>query len=300
VGATDITDVRASFSSFGPCLDIFAPGVNITSSWIGANNSTLATISGTSMASPHVAGAAALLLEVNTTATPQQIRDSLVNGSTCGAVASPGVGSPSNLLATSTAPAFVCPPPTISSVTISANPRVGSAVTATVTASGTAPITLSYQWQISATAAGTFTNIGSAITSSYTPVSADQSQFLRVVVGARNGAGPATPVTSAVSAAIQIAPVITAVTISSSGAFAVNSILTANATATGFPVPTFTYQWQSATTLNGAYTNIAGETLKTYTLPVAMRTRFIRVQVRAANPVATTAASNSNGVGPIA
>ena len=398
VGATGSNDARASFSNYGLCVDIFAPGVNITSSVIGSNTAT-ALYSGTSMASPHVAGAAALLLEVNQTATPLQIRDLLVTSSTCGKVTTPGSGSPTNLLVTAPAVSEAAPaatpacltgltvsgspqvgtlltanfssrgtapitytyqwqvastlngtysnialatgstytpvladvgkylrvtagarnaiatsatvtsasvlvptpptPPTISSVTISTNPRVGTAVIATVTTSGTTPITLSYQWQISATAAGTFTNIGSATTSSYTPVVADQGKFLKVVVGASNGAGAATPVTSAVSTAIQLAPVITAVTISSPGAFAVNSILTANATATGLPAPTFTYQWQSATTLNGTYNNIANQTARTYTLPTTMRNQFIRVQVRAVNAVATTAAFNSSGVGPI-
>jgi subtilisin family serine protease len=295
VGATDITDVRASFSSFGTCLDIFAPGVNITSSWIGANNSTLATISGTSMASPHVAGAAALLLEVNKTATPQQIRDSLVNGSTCGAVASPGVGSPNNLLATSTAPAFVCPPPTISSVTISANPRVGSAATATVTTSGTTPITLSYQWQIATTAAGTFTNIGSAITSSYTPVVADQGKFLKVVVGASNGAGAATPVTSSASASIQAAATVPATpgtpTVSSPSARTLSvSVSTTNNG--GSAIQSFSVKVWSATALAGPANNLAG----TATCTTAQLTLTCNISLTRAGFYAVTAIAN-NAVG---
>lgn len=61
VGASDNKDKRASFSNYGPCVDIFAPGRAITSAWIGDPNSSL-TISGTSMATPHVAGAAALIM----------------------------------------------------------------------------------------------------------------------------------------------------------------------------------------------------------------------------------------------
>jgi subtilisin family serine protease len=97
VGATQRTDASATFSNFGPCLDIWAPGVGITSSWIGNPNATN-TISGTSMAAPHVAGAAAVYLSANPTSSPQQVRDALVNGATNGKVTNPGAGSPNKLL----------------------------------------------------------------------------------------------------------------------------------------------------------------------------------------------------------
>ncbi|MBA3250503.1 MAG: S8 family peptidase [Geodermatophilaceae bacterium] len=97
VGATDITDRRASFSNYGTCVDIFAPGVNITSAWNGSDNDT-ETISGTSMAAPHVAGAAAMGLAFRPNFSPQQIRDGLVNRATNGVVINPGAGSPNKLL----------------------------------------------------------------------------------------------------------------------------------------------------------------------------------------------------------
>jgi subtilisin family serine protease len=81
VGATDRTDTRASFSNFGSCLDIFAPGVGITAAWHSSNTSTN-TISGTSMASPHVAGVAALYLQSNGGASPAQVESALEGGST--------------------------------------------------------------------------------------------------------------------------------------------------------------------------------------------------------------------------
>jgi aqualysin 1 len=88
VGATDITDTKASFSNYGTCVDFFAPGVNIKSDWYntayGADNTR--TISGTSMASPHVAGVAALYLQSNPGATPQQVRDALFANTTKGVV----------------------------------------------------------------------------------------------------------------------------------------------------------------------------------------------------------------------
>src|SRR5260221_5394417 len=81
VGATDINDAFASFSNFGSCVHILGPGVNITSAWIGSNTATN-TISGTSMATPHVAGTAALYLQVNPSATPSAVRSALTSNAT--------------------------------------------------------------------------------------------------------------------------------------------------------------------------------------------------------------------------
>jgi subtilisin family serine protease len=108
VGATDRTDLRASFSNFGTCLDIFAPGVNITSSWMTSDTATN-TISGTSMATPHVTGGAALIASANPGFTPQQVRDTMISNATTGVVGSPGTGSPNRLLFTGNA---APPPPT--------------------------------------------------------------------------------------------------------------------------------------------------------------------------------------------
>jgi len=97
VGATTSTDARASYSNYGSCLDLFAPGSSITSAWHTSNTATN-TISGTSMAAPHVAGVAALYLQANPSATPQQVRDAIVNNATSGVVSNPGRNSPNKLL----------------------------------------------------------------------------------------------------------------------------------------------------------------------------------------------------------
>ena len=81
ISATDNTDRKASWANYGNCVDFFAPGVSITSAWYNSNTAT-STISGTSMAAPHAAGAAALYLEGNPNASAQQVRDALYNATT--------------------------------------------------------------------------------------------------------------------------------------------------------------------------------------------------------------------------
>jgi len=81
VGSTTSTDARSSFSNYGSVVDIFAPGSSITSAWHTSNTATR-TISGTSMASPHVAGVAARYLQGNATASPATVRNAIVNAAT--------------------------------------------------------------------------------------------------------------------------------------------------------------------------------------------------------------------------
>jgi len=97
VGATNQYDARAEFSNYGPTLDLFAPGVSIPSAWIGGDL-MIATASGTSMASPHVAGVVALYLQNHRTASPATVSSALVGNSTEGVVSNPGQESPNRLL----------------------------------------------------------------------------------------------------------------------------------------------------------------------------------------------------------
>jgi hypothetical protein len=96
VASVDNTNTRASDSSYGTCVDLFAPGVNITSA--GLTQGSSAVMSGTSMAAPHVTGTAALYLALNPKATPSAVASALAAQATPGIVVNPGTGSPNLLL----------------------------------------------------------------------------------------------------------------------------------------------------------------------------------------------------------
>ncbi len=118
VAATESNDARAYYSNWGSCIDIFAPGSSITSAWNTSSTATN-TISGTSMAAPHVAGAAALILSGSPSSTPAQVATALTAASTTGVVTDPGTDSVNRLLFTGAAsvpnptplPAPAPPPP---------------------------------------------------------------------------------------------------------------------------------------------------------------------------------------------
>jgi subtilisin family serine protease len=101
VAASDINDNKASFSNYGSCVELYAPGVNILSAWIGSTTATR-TISGTSMASPHVAGVAALYLAGNPTASPATVNSWIINNATPNVIIGNPSGTPNRLLYKST------------------------------------------------------------------------------------------------------------------------------------------------------------------------------------------------------
>jgi subtilisin family serine protease len=133
VGATESSDARASYSNVGSCLDIFAPGSLITSAGITTDTAT-STISGTSMASPHVAGAAAVYLSLYPGSTPAQVAKGLTQSATLNKVNNAGTGSPNKLLYTSNLLPPDLTPPT---VTLDA-PLASSTLTGTTSLSATA------------------------------------------------------------------------------------------------------------------------------------------------------------------
>ncbi len=159
VGATSLDDSRAYFSNYGTCLDLFAPGLAITSAWNSDDTAELSA-SGTSMASPHVAGAAALFLAKNPGATPRQVRDGLVAAATPGKVTNPGSGSPNVLLYTDHGIVPPPPPPGCGTKTNNTDVRIPDASLAVGTAvrvaqcSGNAPADLRVEVHIKHTFRG--------------------------------------------------------------------------------------------------------------------------------------------------
>ena len=165
VSATDNTDTKASWANYGTCVDIFAPGVNITSSWYTSTTATN-TISGTSMATPHVVGTAALYLQANPSATPAQVSSALSGNATPSLVKNGGSGSPNLLLYSGFISATPSTTPPVARFTSSC-----SGLTCNFDASSsTALSTATYSWDFgdATTGAGKTTSHGYAAAGSYT------------------------------------------------------------------------------------------------------------------------------------
>jgi subtilisin family serine protease len=149
VAATDSNDNRADFSDYGSCVTLFAPGVKITSDW-NTGDAATQVLSGTSMAAPHVAGAAALILDANPTFTPAQVSTALTGSATPSQVVNRGANSPNLILYTGTS-APPAPPANDFDMSASPNPLqvvangqfVSPAFQTTITSGSPQPVTYS-------------------------------------------------------------------------------------------------------------------------------------------------------------
>nr|WP_285642179.1 S8 family serine peptidase [Lentzea sp. NBRC 102530] len=185
VNSSTNTDARSSFSNYGSCTDIYAPGSNIVSAW-NTNDTATNNISGTSMATPHVAGAAALWLATHPTDSPAAVWNGINAASTPNKITNVGANTPNKLLYTLFGGD---PQPGNPSVT---NPgtqtsTVGTPASLQLSASGgTAP----YTWSVSGLPAGLSANASGAI--SGTPTTAGTSSVTATVTDSANKTGTAT------------------------------------------------------------------------------------------------------------
>ena len=152
VGSTTSSDAKSSFSNHGDCVDIQAPGSSIKSDWVGSTTAT-ATISGTSMASPHVAGAAALVLGNNGSLTPSGVASALIANATSNVVTGLPPGTANRLLYVG----FIAvggsepPPAQAPSATVS---KSCSGFRCTLTANVSNATNPAYEWKVNDSVAG--------------------------------------------------------------------------------------------------------------------------------------------------
>jgi aqualysin 1 len=162
VGSTTSSDAKSSFSNYGTCVDINAPGSSITSAW-STSDGALNTISGTSMASPHVAGAAAAYLSANSGASPSQVANALTSNATSGVLSGIGNGTPDRLLFVGfIGGGTVTPPPSGPTAPVAGLTKSCNVFDCTFTSTSTGTID-TYEWNVD----GVITFGGTSRTKSY-------------------------------------------------------------------------------------------------------------------------------------
>jgi aqualysin 1 len=278
VSATDSNDHKASFANYGSCVDLFAPGVGITSAIDDADSAT-GTFSGTSMAAPHVAGAAALYLEANRQVGSQTVRDAVYAAATKGVVTSSNTSN-NHLLYMAGFRAAI-PPSNTSPPTISGVAAAGEMLTGSQGAwSGTAPISLSNQWQRCDQSGSSCAAVAGATGSQYGLTEADVGFTIRLAPTAANVAGSATA-SSQPTLVVQVKPQNTAVPKLSADEYETGRRVRATTGSWNGTELSFAYQWFRCGRGGGDCTAIHGATHRTYELGEATAGKTVRVVVTA-------------------
>jgi subtilisin family serine protease len=276
VSATDTSDVKASWANYGGCVDFFAPGVDITSA-VNSSDTATATFSGTSMAAPHAAGAAAIYLEAHPQAGSQAVRNALYEATTHDIVTSSNTAN-NHLLHVLLRPSNAAPP------TISGTARDGQVLTGlTGTWSGAMPISFAQQWERCDSVGGECADVPGAVGSQYTLTAADVGHTIRLRVEATNAAGSATA-GSAATAVVEAPPSSTTPPVLSAAQYEIGrQVTTTNGSWTGTVPMLFTYQWFRCDASGAACAAIAEATTPTYVLDEATAGGTVRAVVTASN-----------------
>ncbi|MEI6851157.1 MAG: prepilin-type N-terminal cleavage/methylation domain-containing protein, partial [Candidatus Saccharibacteria bacterium] len=173
---------------------------------------------------------------------------------------------------------------------ISETTAVGSTLTAGTISPSSA--TVSYQWQSATTSGGAYTNISGATSSTYVLTSNELGKYIKLTV---TGTGIYSGTLTSTASAVVVAATTPITAIAAiSGTTSVGQVLTAGARTPS--AATVSYQWQSAATSGGTYTNISGATSSTYTLTSSELTKFIKVTVTGSGSYSGTVTSDASSV----
>ena len=291
VSASDSSDAKPRWANYGGCVDFFAPGVGVTSAGNSSNTAT-ATLNGTSMAAPHAAGAAALYLEGNGSASSQTVNGELLGATTRGVVSAANSANNHLLYAAGFVAATVpsnSSPPTIAGAALAGQTVAGS----TGAWAGTSPVAFAQQWQRCDGAGGGCVDVAGATGPQYAVTGADIGHTIRLRVTATNSAGSAGAV-SAPTAVVPAPPANTAPPGLVATAYEVGQQVAATTGAwTGTAPLAFAYQWLLCDPTGGACTEIAGATGPAYVLGVGAAGSTVRVRVTATNAAGQSSATSA-------
>lgn len=294
VNASTSTDARASYSNYGSCSDIYAPGSSITSAWHTSTTATN-TISGTSMATPHVAGVAARLLSSNPTLTPAQVWSAINANSTAVNFGLSGQGDPNKLLFADPGAVTPLPPSAPTSVVTTRANSSASVSWKAPTSSGTSPVTgyTARAWSASSGGSTVSTCTAASTGCTITGLSNGVTYYVDVVATSSVGTGPAsTPRVAVTPATAPTAP--TSVTATSPKASTIKISWRAPASTGGASLTSYTARvWAASTGGTSPVKNCTAKaTTLTCTVSSLSRATTYYVDVVAANAVGTGPASS--------